>query len=347
MTSKRVIIDTDPGVDDAHAIIFALLCDAFRVEAITTVHGNVDIETATRNALYLVETLGRSDIPVYRGAARALVGGDPVFSSVLHGEDGLGNTGLARPTIRRQQAPAVTALIDRVLAAPGEISLLVLGPHTNVALAVRAEPDFASAVKEIVFMGGRITPRTDTNPFVTFNIGEDAEAAHIVLQETEIPVTMLGQEVAMQVNFDPARLQRFADLNTWPGRLAAQISRYYISQQMAIMNMGAGSIPDLAVIAYALRPELFVDKSLWVDVDTSGGYMHGATISGVPSYRYSNLNHVLKGRPEHNKLELTSNSARPSNAYEQFGRAINVPQEVDHLAIADWYEQLLSAGVPE
>ena len=344
MMPKRVIIDTDPGVDDANAIIFALLCDAFQIEAVTTVHGNVDVDTATRNALYLVEKLSRSEIPVYRGAAHAMVGGSPVFSTVLHGDDGLGNTGLAQPSIERQREPAVTALIERVMANPGEITLLVLGPHTNIALAVRAEPDFAAAVKEIIFMGGRITPRTDTNPFVTFNIGEDPEAAHIILQETDIPVTMLGQEVAMQVSFDPARLQRFAELGTTAGRLAADVSTFYIGQQMKIMNMIAGSIPDLAVVAYALRPDFFADQSLWVDVDTSGGFMHGATVSGVPSYRHSNLNHVLGGRPEHNALELGAGSRQPSAAHAEFGRTINVPNGVDHDAIVDWYQQLLAQG---
>jgi purine nucleosidase len=343
MNKKRVIIDTDPGVDDINAILFAFLSDQFEIEAITTVHGNVDVETCTKNALYLVEHFSRRNIPVYRGSALSIRGGPIRESTILHGKDGMGNTGLARPTINRQPESAVTALIRMVTSAPGEITLLVLGPQTNIALAIRSEPDFASAVKEIIFMGGRISPRADTNPFVTFNIGEDPEAAHIVIQETNIPITMLGQEVAMKVKFDPARLERFERLHTKAGKYAATVTRFYVNQQMSIMGQTAGAIPDISVIAYALRPDLFNQRYLRVDVDITDGPMRGATVCGsLPYFRIDSLEEYLKNRPDIDDDLPKSTSPNQESIPAQAGRTINVPSQIDARLIEDWYEELLA-----
>jgi inosine-uridine nucleoside N-ribohydrolase len=287
------------------------------------VHGNVGLELCTNNALFVLEQLGRTDIPVYRGAAGPLTGGRARTAAILHGDDGLGNTGPARPGLARRPEPAVAELIRRVLAAPGEVTLLVLGPQTNVALAAIAEPDFGYAVEEIIFMGGRITPAHATNPLVSFNIGEDPEAAHIVLQVMPTPVTMLGQEVAFQVTFDPERLERFAALDTAAGWLAASVSRYYVEQQMRLLHRPNGSIPDLAVMAYALRPELFRSRQLWVDVETTG-WSRGATVAGSPSYLFH--------------ADLVPGEA----ALQAGGRTVNVPDQIDAEAVVDWYQELLA-----
>jgi inosine-uridine nucleoside N-ribohydrolase len=345
MEKKRVIIDTDPGVDDVNAILFALLSDQFEIEAITTVHGNVDVDTGTRNALYMVERFSDKDIPVYRGAARSMVGGLPKDATILHGDDGMGNTGLAKPTLKRQDESGVSALIRHVMEAPEEITLLVLGPQTNIALAIRSEPDFASAVKEIIFMGGRITPRVDTNPYVTFNIGEDPEAANIVLQETNIPTTMLGQETAMQIIFTPETLQEFESLNTESGYLAAKISKFYVEQQMRLMDAPGGSIPDIAVIAYALRPELFNQCQIRIEVDVSDGPGRGGTYSGLPSYmryQWSDLEKAFKGRPPISKDVPDPRGDLFYPVPEDVGRTINTPTWIDADQIVDWYTKILA-----
>jgi len=219
----------------------------------------------------------------------------------------------------------VGELIRRVLAAPGEITLLVLGPQTNIALAALAEPDFAAAVQEIIFMGGRVTPSHTTNPLVSFNIGEDPEAAHIVLQEMSTPVTMLGQEVAFQVTFDPDRLAQFASLGTVAGDMAASVSRFYVEQQMSLLNRPNGAIPDVAVMAYALRPELCNQRQLWVDVETTG-WTRGATVAGSPSYLFHR--DIVPGEA----------------AQMTLGRTINVPDQIDAEAIVNWYQELLAAS---
>lgn len=341
---KRIIIDVDTGVDDVNAIIFALLCDEFEIEAITTVHGNVDVDTATRNALYLVEYMGRPDIPVYRGAARAMVGPPPRDATILHGHDGMGNTGIARPTIARRFGCAASALIKHVLAAPGEITVVALGPQSNVALAIRAEPDFAAAVKEIIFIGGRVTPRAEVNPFVTLNIGEDPEAAHIVLQGSNIPVTMLTQEVAFQVMLSPQDLQRIEAYGNKAATLITSVSRFYIEQQMKFLGSAAASVPNLATIACVIRPDLFEHRSMWVDVDTSHGYSRGAVIAGSPSYLHYDQydRRVLVNRPPVGVTE--GFQALEEEEVPLPGRKVNVPSTMQAQVVTRWYEELLAAA---
>ncbi|HEY5868785.1 MAG TPA: nucleoside hydrolase [Candidatus Tectomicrobia bacterium] len=152
---KRVIIDTDPGIDDTAAIFLALASPELRVEALTTVYGNGTITDCTRNALIVLETAGRSDIPVYQGAGKPLMAA-PNYGSSVHGGDALGEVGVSPPVGTPQAGHAVYELVERVMASPGEITLLALGPLTNVALALSLEPRLASALAELVVMGGAV-----------------------------------------------------------------------------------------------------------------------------------------------------------------------------------------------
>jgi inosine-uridine nucleoside N-ribohydrolase len=136
---KRVIIDTDPGIDDTAAIFLALSHGSLQVEVITTVYGNVNVEQSTRNALKILEVAGHTDIPVYQGAERPLVR-KPNFATFVHGENGLGDITVTAAKASRASGHAVEAIISHVMNAPGEITLLALGPMTNVALALSQEP---------------------------------------------------------------------------------------------------------------------------------------------------------------------------------------------------------------
>jgi purine nucleosidase len=172
----RMILDTDPGIDDALAIFLALASPEVQLEAITTVSGNVPIEHTTRNALALLELAGRTDIPVARGCDRPLLGSAALAADV-HGENGLGGVLLPEPRLLTQGQHAVELIIERVLAAPGEITLVAVGPLTNLALALRREPRLVEAVREVVIMGGALRVPGNITPCAEFNIFVDPHAA--------------------------------------------------------------------------------------------------------------------------------------------------------------------------
>src|SRR3954453_14543854 len=152
---SRLVIDTDPGIDDALALFFALASSEVQLEAVTTVSGNVSVEMTTRNALALLELAGRGDIPVARGANRPLLR-PAVYADYVHGRNGVGDVALPEPQQEPSGLHAVHLLIQTILGARGEITLVALGPLTNLALAVRREPRIAQAVREVVIMGGAL-----------------------------------------------------------------------------------------------------------------------------------------------------------------------------------------------
>ena len=165
----RIILDTDPGIDDALALFLALASPEIQLEAITTVSGNVSLEHTTRNALTLLELTQRTDIPVARGSALPLVT-LPVEAAHVHGDNGLGGVILPEPQIHSVTQHAVELIIEKVMAAPGEITLVPIGPLTNLALALRREPRLASAVREVVIMGGALRVPGNVTPSAEFKI---------------------------------------------------------------------------------------------------------------------------------------------------------------------------------
>src|SRR2546426_10720650 len=175
----RIILDTDPGIDDALALFLALASPELQLEAITTVSGNVHVDLTTRNALTLLELAGRTDIPVARGCDRPL-SRQPVFAEYVHGQNGLGGVELPEPQLQPVGQHAVDLIIERVMAAPREITLVPIGPLTNIALALRKEPRIAEHVREVVIMGGALRVPGNVTPEAEFNIYADPHAAHIV-----------------------------------------------------------------------------------------------------------------------------------------------------------------------
>src|SRR6476620_1064047 len=152
---SRIVIDTDPGIDDALALFFALASPKVQLEAVTTVGGNVSVDKTTRNALSLLELAGRSDVPVARGADRPLLR-PAVYADYVHGRNGVGDVELPEPQHSPATLHAVEMIVQTILGAPGEITLVALGPLTNLALAARVEPRIAEAVREVVIMGGAL-----------------------------------------------------------------------------------------------------------------------------------------------------------------------------------------------
>jgi inosine-uridine nucleoside N-ribohydrolase len=176
---QRILLDTDPGIDDALALLLALASPEIQLEAITTVSGNVHVDLTTRNALALLELAGRMDIPVARGCEGPLLVKN-VDAADVHGSNGLGGIELPHPKSQPVVQHAVELIIEKVMDAPGEITLVAIGPLTNIALAFRREPRIAQSVREVVIMGGALRVPGNVTPGAEFNIFCDPHAAHIV-----------------------------------------------------------------------------------------------------------------------------------------------------------------------
>src|SRR3989442_10294703 len=177
--AMRVIIDTDPGIDDGAALVSALHSPDLQVEAVTTVFGNVEVEQSTRNALTILEVAGRTGIPVHQGSARPLTR-EPNYAKYIHGDNGLGDIDFGFPSARPDSTGAVDALISRIMAAPGEITLIALGPLTNVAVAFAAEPRLAHNVRRLILMGGAVLTWRNGTPAASANLYNHPDAARIV-----------------------------------------------------------------------------------------------------------------------------------------------------------------------
>ena len=203
---KRVIFDTDPGVDDAIALLFLLRSPELQLEAVTTVFGNVDVEQTTRNALIILDVAGRPDVPVARGADRPLLRERGLRGATVHGDNGLGGIELPSPSTAPIARRAAELIVEHIMAAPGEISLVAVGTLTNVALAVRLEPLIAENVRELIIMGGATTVDGNATRVAEANIAHDPEAAWIVFH-AGFPVTMVGLDVTQQVLVTPEYLE--------------------------------------------------------------------------------------------------------------------------------------------
>lgn len=273
----RVIIDTDPGIDDTAAIFFALAANAFQVEMMTTVFGNAALEHTTRNALILLETAGRTDIPVFAGAGRPLLR-EPNLGTAIHGGNGLGDIAPPAVTTRPQPGRAADRIADAILAAPGEITLLALGPLTNVALALQIEPAIATAVREIVVMGGAVKVPGNVTSVATANLFNDPEAAAIVYR-SGAPIVQVGMEVCVPTVITHDRLERLAAArNPMTELLLAatpQIMGFY--RQSYGLETGV-RYNDLVMMMRVIRPDLFRSIRLPVLVEAAGTLTAGQTV---------------------------------------------------------------------
>lgn len=255
---KRVIIDTDPGIDDAAAIFMAFASPDLSVEAMTTVYGNGTIEDCTRNALILLEAAGRSDIPVYQGSGKPLMR-EPRIGRLVHGDDALGDKNLPAPKSKVQENNAVSELISRVLANPGEITLIALGPLTNVALALSIEPSMAGALAELIIMGGAVTTYGNASEVASANLYNDPEAAAIVYQ-SGAKLVQVGLDVCRKVLVDEEQLTFISQAQTPTTDLLSLISPTLKNFYIARGNIQPGTgiqYNDMPAVGYAIDSSLF------------------------------------------------------------------------------------------
>ncbi|KAK8459411.1 hypothetical protein SEVIR_2G138600v4 [Setaria viridis] len=167
---QKIIIDTDPGIDDSVAIMMAFQSPGVQVLGLTTIFGNCTTEHATRNALILCEKAGHPEVPVAEGSHEPLKGGKPKVAAFVHGSDGLGNIELPDPTIKKVEQSAAEFLVDKVSQFPGEVSVLALGPLTNLALAIKKDPSFVKNVRKIVVLGGAFFSAGNATPSAEANV---------------------------------------------------------------------------------------------------------------------------------------------------------------------------------
>lgn len=278
MPPTRIIIDTDPGVDDALAFLLALASPEIQLEALTTTQGNVTLEKATRNTLSVLELCQASHIPVARGSLLPLV--QPLRASAdVHGESGIGNARLPEPGTQVVPRHAVDYLIERVLAEPDEISIFPIGPLTNIAMAIRKEPRFAQAVKELVIMGGAILEHGNSTPQAEFNIYVDPHAAHIVFH-SGIPITLIPLDVTHKCLLRQEHLDRIMKIDSPVSRFIRDAVEVYLDASFALGYEGS-SLHDPLTLATILAPELLTLKDYYVDVDISGGVSMGKTFADI------------------------------------------------------------------
>jgi inosine-uridine nucleoside N-ribohydrolase len=273
---RRVIIDTDPGVDDAFALLFALRSPELKVEAITVVAGNVPAEVGLPNALRMVEIAGRTDVPVALGAKQPLMR-KLVTAYYAHGDNGLGGVSFPEPKVK--PAPEFGPdLIRRIVRKyPKEVSIIPIGPLTNVALALKADPELGGLIKEIVLMGGSLSGGNIT-PAAEFNIYVDPEAARLVFQ-SGVPITMVGLDVTRKCFLTEEHAKVLEASQTPWSQAGARLARNGLESAKARGWRGGPTMHDpLAVVAFLDRSVVKLEK-YYVDVETSGELTAGETLA--------------------------------------------------------------------
>ena len=274
---RHVIIDTDPGVDDALALILAFNSPELKIEAVTTVAGNVNQEKAHKNALKILEFLGIRQIPVARGAAKPLLQ-EASDAEEIHGKTGLGDAVLPEPRLRSDERSAVELILEKAKDLRGELTLVVVGPLTNIASAILAEPGVVDEVAALVIMGGafNVSPYGHGNvtAVAEFNVWYDPEAARIVFN-SGIPVTAVGLDVTTHPDnlLTKSRLEEIEKLGTRRARLVADLCRSLVHR------FGGLSLHDPLAVAAALDPSLVRTERFFVDVETVGELTRGQTVA--------------------------------------------------------------------
>jgi purine nucleosidase len=276
----KILLDCDPGLDDALALLLAHGDPNIELVAVTTVGGNVSLEKTTRNALELREYLGFSSVPVAAGAGEPLSG--PVQSAEhVHGEDGLGNVVLPTAKLAPSDAHAVDLIIETVRSDPGEIHLVATGPLTNVALALRKDPGIAGLVASFTIMGGSYT-RGNATPAAEFNIYADPEAASEVFA-AGWRVTMVGLDLTLQAIVNEGIVDRMHQLGRLGVELIAPLATFWTNPLED--EWDGQALHDVCAVAYVARPDLFASKPARVEIEVSGEFTRGMTVVDFHSER--------------------------------------------------------------
>jgi inosine-uridine nucleoside N-ribohydrolase len=275
---RRMILDVDTGVDDALAIAFAVCHPDIQLEAVLTVAGNVGLELTTHNTLRVLDWLGATHVSVAAGASGPLQG-TPCEASYWHGAEGLG--GATLPASQREAvADAVGYLVERVMADPSELTIVCVGPLTNLALALQRQPGIVGAVREVVLMGGSARPPGNITPVAEFNIYADPQAAAIVFAQPW-RLTMVGLDVTNQVRLTRRERDALAESASPTAQLVREVTRHHFDAQA----LDAIALHDPLAVAVALDPSLVTSVETEVAIETRGEHTLGQTVVDLRSRR--------------------------------------------------------------
>ncbi|MGC1167615.1 MAG: nucleoside hydrolase, partial [Candidatus Acidiferrales bacterium] len=320
---RRIILDTDPGIDDMMAIFLALRSPELKVEAITPVCGNVPLEFTLPNALRLVEIAGRPDVPVAAGASHPLLR-RLVTAGHVHGANGLAGVDFPEPKIKpvRETAPEIIRRIVR--ENPGEITIVAVGPLTNVALALRSDPELAAMIPQVAIMGGSLSGGNMT-PAAEFNLYVDPEAARIVF-DAEIPLTMVGLDVTRKCQLTEPQIQQLEAAQNPVSQTAGKVMRATYERMRKGGEVTAITMHDPLTIASLIDPDVITLKDYYVEVETEGEWTAGQTLG------YDGHAPVRKSPPMDTSMPGPSAPEEPFKPNSKVAVGVN-PEKFFHLLL--------------
>ncbi len=277
MTARKIIIDTDPGQDDAVAILLAFGSPELEVLGITCVAGNVPLAKTQRNARIICELAGRTDMPVFAGASRPMVR-PLVTAEHVHGKSGLNGPELWDPTMPLRKEHAVDFIVKTLrLNRDGAVTLCVLGPLTNIALALIKAPDIAEHIHEIVLMGGGSFEGGNITPMAEFNIYVDPHAAKVVFQ-SGVPLVVMPLDLTHKTITTRKRVARFKDMGSKAGVFTAEMLSFFERFDQEKYGSEGAPLHDPNVIAYLLKPGIYAGRELNIEIETESALCLGATV---------------------------------------------------------------------
>ena len=294
---KRILIDADPGIDDSCAILLALASPELSLEGLSIVHGNCSLEQGTINGLSVLELANASHVPLAKGYENPLVQ-PSLLAPETHGNTGLGYAKLPEPQAKAIRQHGSDFLIEKILAAPGEITLVAIGPLTNVALAIRQEPRIVGSIKELIIMGGAIRHEGNTTALAEFNTYVDPHASHIVFH-AGIPTTLVPLDVTYQCLLTAQDVERLQKIDSPISTFIKDATRFYMEYHDDYQGIEGCVVNDPLALALTFAPELCDYQELPVDVDISGGVSMGKTFADFYNYhkKPANMKVALGVRP--------------------------------------------------
>jgi purine nucleosidase len=273
---KRVVLDTDPGIDDSLAILLALASPEVDLAAVGVTGGNCSLADGVRNALSVLACAGHTELPVCPGIGLPLIR-PPFTAPETHGDSGLGYARLPASSAQPASEHAVDMIIREIMARPGQVTLVAVAPLTNVAVAIRKEPGIIQAVREVIIMGGALRADGNTTSLAEFNFYVDPHAAHMVL-ESGLPITLLPWDITKDVVLTQRDVNRLLKVKSPVSRFIAEATRFYIEFHEKAFGFSGCSINDPVALALAFMPDLARTEPMHVAVEYASELTAGKSV---------------------------------------------------------------------